>query len=84
MTDYVDYYDAEIGMQMRRPCTIEEQDEIDARRAKGIDIVIFNSPIIEKLEEIDRKSIRALREGNSNRIASLEAEAIQLRAQLRK
>jgi uncharacterized protein YqfA (UPF0365 family) len=35
------------------------------------------------LEEIDRKSIRSLREGNSDRLAVLEAEAVELRKVLK-
>jgi hypothetical protein len=39
--------------------------------------------ILTELEEIDRKSIRALREGNSERLAALEAEAVELRKGLK-
>lgn len=39
--------------------------------------------IISALEEIDRKSIRALREGNQERLALLEAEAEILRQELK-
>ena len=39
--------------------------------------------IISALEEIDRKSIRALREGNQERLALLEAEAEILREELK-
>lgn len=42
----------------------------------------LNAPVLAQLEEIDRRSIRALREGNTQRISDLEAQAVSLRAQL--
>lgn len=51
----------------------QEQAAKDAERQK----------IITELEDIDRKSIRALREGNKERIASLEGEAEKLREKLK-
>lgn len=39
--------------------------------------------ILTALEEIDRKSIRALRESNQERLALLEAEAEELRKALK-
>lgn len=44
----------------------------------------FNAPILAALASIDAKSIRALREGDAARIASLESQAAALRLQLRK
>lgn len=44
----------------------------------------FNAPIMAELAAIDAKSIRALREGNAERIADLEQQAEALRVQLRK
>ncbi len=41
-----------------------------------------NGAILTQLAAIDAKSIRALREGDTARIAALEAEAAALRAQL--
>ncbi len=51
-----------------------------------------NRPIVEKnprifeikkeLEELDQKSIRALRAGESERLSDLESQAITLRAEL--
>lgn len=38
--------------------------------------------ILARLAEIDRKSIRAMRAGEADRLAELEAEAVQLRQQL--
>lgn len=42
----------------------------------------INRAIYEKLNEIDLKSIRALRTGDTARLESLEQEAVALRAQL--
>ncbi len=42
----------------------------------------LNKPIYDELNRIDIKSIRALREGNTERINALELEASSLRAQL--
>lgn len=39
--------------------------------------------IMQQLDDIDRKSIRALRAGESNRLLELEARAQKLREQLR-
>ena len=38
--------------------------------------------ILAQLDDLDRRSIRALREGNQTRITQLEAEAAGLRTQL--
>jgi hypothetical protein len=43
-----------------------------------------NAPILLELQQIDAKSIRALREGNQERITALESQAVALRSQLRK
>lgn len=42
----------------------------------------YNAPILASLQVIDSKSIRALREGDSQRIAALENQAIILRGKL--
>ena len=42
----------------------------------------INAPIYAALDEIDRKSIRPVREGDVARVAALEAQALALRAQL--
>lgn len=44
----------------------------------------FNAPIIAQLDELDAKTIRPLREGETARVAELAAQAAALRAQLRK
>lgn len=67
-----------------RPCTPEEQLEIDERRAAGIPVDVLNAPILEKLIQLDLKTIRALREGNTVKIAEHEQQAINLRSQLKK
>mgnify|MGYP003594568482 CR=1 FL=1 len=38
--------------------------------------------ILKQLDELDKKSIRSLREGNIERIGKLETQAIKLRAEL--
>lgn len=43
---------------------------------------IANQPIYDQLDQIDFKSIRALRANDTDRLAELEAEAVALRAQL--
>lgn len=42
----------------------------------------INAPIYAQLDELDRKSIRALREGDAARVAQIEAQATALRAML--
>ena len=42
----------------------------------------INAAIMSELAAIDQKSIRALREGDSDRIATLETQAANLRSQL--
>lgn len=42
-----------------------------------------NADILAQLEQIDAKSIRALREGNTNRLAELEQQAQTLRGQFK-
>ena len=43
---------------------------------------IIKQDILKQLSEIDAKSIRALREGNTDRITQYEAQAQKLREQL--
>src|SRR5574344_641221 len=43
---------------------------------------IIKQDILKQLSELDAKSIRALREGNTERIAQYEAQAQKLREQL--
>ncbi len=49
-----------------------------------ISVAEHNAPILAALAAIDTKTIRPLREGDTDRIAMLDAEAAALRAQLRK
>jgi hypothetical protein len=80
----IDYWDSQAKCQKARPATADEIAEINARKAnKAIqDAMRHNAEILAKLEQIDRKSIRALREGDSQRIHALESEAAALRLQL--
>lgn len=43
---------------------------------------IINAPIIDQLDIIDAKSVRALRTNDTGRLADLESQAVALRAQL--
>ena len=56
---------------------IEVEPEYNARQAR-----IANEPIYKQLEELDLKSIRALRTNDTERLAALEAQAQALRDQL--
>lgn len=49
-----------------------------------VNIELHNAPILAALADIDRRSIRALRENDPVRIAALESEAEVLRAKLMK
>lgn len=42
----------------------------------------INAPILAALEEIDRRTIRPLSEGETSRVAELRAQASKLRAKL--
>lgn len=44
---------------------------------------VSRESILIQLTQLDLKSIRAIREGNQARIADLEAQAVELRAQLK-
>lgn len=46
------------------------------------EVALHNAPILQALQDIDARSIRALREGDQVRINALEAEAAALRSQL--
>lgn len=76
---YIKYWDPSLG-------NIPTQKDID-NLANDVDVVkhnneLSNNGIYEKLYEIDLKSIRALRTGDTSRLESLEQEAIALREQL--
>jgi CHASE3 domain sensor protein len=60
-----------------------EQDRLTAEHEALAAVQIVKDEAKKALEEIDRKSIRALREGNSARLAALEAEAETHRKTLR-
>ena len=65
------------GMTLATPDQIAS---ITAPKKPTIDEI--NAPIIAQLAEIDKKTIRPLREGDTARVAALDAEAAALRAQL--
>ena len=58
----------------------ETPEYIAEQKAKNN--AIIKQDILKQLSEIDAKSIRALREGNTDRITQYEAQAQKLREQL--
>jgi len=57
-------------------------DEEVADYLNSQDVLESKQAILAQLDEIDRKSIRALRCGETDRLAELEAQAVILRQQL--
>lgn len=82
MTNKVCYWDSELGRQCERDMTPEEEAQRLFDMTPTVDQ--YNAPILAALEEIDAKTIRPLREGETARVAELAAQAAALRAQLRK
>jgi len=70
---FIDPTGASIGMQWDGHAFIE---------GPRLPAVVLNAPILAQLATIDGKSIRALREGDQERISALESEAAALRLQL--
>jgi hypothetical protein len=69
---------------VERNATPEEIAEIQKRQSAS-DLqnrAARKTAILAELASIDLKSIRALREGNQQRIAELESQAVALRAEL--
>ena len=60
-----------------------EQDRLTAEHEAAAAVLVAKDAAKKALEEIDLKSIRALREGNQERLAQLEAEAETHRKTLR-
>lgn len=60
----------------------QEIADEDAALKQTILNAVHNAPILAALERNDLKSIRALREGNAERLAAIELEQQQLRLQL--
>lgn len=79
------YYDKTTNSMLTRDATAEEEAQVqmDALDAETKNIIDFNKDIIRQLKELDSKSIRALREGNQERIQALEAECAYLRLQFK-
>lgn len=80
------YWDSEDECQKERVATPAEEAEIEKLKSKASLITPENNnpPILAQLQLIDLKSIRALREGDTQRIADLESQAAALRLQLMK
>lgn len=79
--DRIDAQDEEV---IKRPDYLH--DWIGGQWVKNLDRekLAINAPITEQLEALDIKTIRALREGNASRLATLEAQAVEIRAKLAK
>lgn len=77
----ISYYNSEKDCLEIRDATDEEMADIK-NAANGIGFQMRNSAILAKLADIDIRTIRPLREGDAVRVAALEAEASELRAQL--
>lgn len=73
------YWDEKKGCQVDRDATPDEVAEIESRKHSAAEI---NRAIIAELARIDAKSIRAIREGDQERIAAWEAQAQELRAKM--
>ena len=85
MTHQICYWDNESNSQKVRDSTPAEDAQYEADiAAAALDFTGFNAPILAQLEALDAKSVRPLREGDSIRVAQLEQQAAELRAQLRK
>lgn len=72
---YIAYWDESLGKQPDLE-TIKSW-EPDANIQHQISII--NSSILKQLQDLDSRTIRALREGNQDRIKQLETEAVELR-----
>jgi len=75
------YYDVEKNEMCLRDATEEEQVAILSASSDNT-FDSKNSDLLMQLEDIDKRSIRALREGNTARIQELETQAAILRLQL--
>lgn len=84
--DVTQYLDMDSMEWKTRPCTPEEQAEINERRTAGPTVEDINEPILKALTLIDQKTPRAVREaiktGDNSRVIALESEAAELRAKL--
>lgn len=61
---------------------VEFEEQYNQDKAKQ-EFVQKNQALLAKLDEIDKQSIRAIREANQERINELEAEAVAIRAQFK-
>jgi len=74
------FWNTETNQQDERDMTPEEEAQHLAGTTPTRDQL--NEPILAALAAIDAKTIRPLREGDTARVASLDAQAAALRAQL--
>lgn len=73
------FWNTEKGCVDERDATPEEQTDLDNNCPS---VAELNRPILAELDRIDAKSIRAIREGDQERIAIWNAQAAELRAKL--
>jgi len=79
MTDKICYWDADAKEQKERDATPEEQAEINARRNAQPTKEQINAPILAQISKLDLKRIRPLAEGDTEYLAQLNAQIINLR-----
>lgn len=79
-------YIAEWNLEDPQPSLEElqewKQDPVVVKQYEYENNKQINKEIYDKLDEIDKKSIRALRTNDTNRITALESQAVDLRKQL--
>jgi len=59
------------------------EEELHAQKVKEAEVLAAKRKILDALDEIDKKSIRAIRSGETDRLKSLEDEAATLRKSLK-
>lgn len=70
------------GEPLLEKCLLDEPPGEGAFHAQQ-DAQAWAEEIVDELDDLDRKSIRALREGDAARVAQIEARAEALRRRLR-
>src|SRR5574344_1903169 len=73
-------YNGQLMLKSEFEALSQTPEYIAEQKAKNN--AIIKQDILKQLSELDAKSIRALREGNTERIAQYEAQAQKLREQL--
>jgi len=79
MNSRILYWDDKEQCQKEREATTDEQDEIDSRLPSA---AVLNAPILAQLRENDTRAVRAILEGDQERISMWNERQAELRAQL--